>query len=275
METRFAADPVAFRTYTTEQIRRNYLVENVLVPDEIKMVYSHLDRMIVGGVCPRSPQILEAHHELRTDSFLAGREMGAINIGGAGTIEVDGTTYHLERYDGLYVGMGHRHVVFASDDPDQPAKFYLNSALAHHAYQNEKIDLERAEPTHLGTKAESNERTIYKYIHPDGVKSCQLTMGLTLLKPNSVWNTMPCHTHARRTESYLYFNLPDDGVVFHFMGEPHETRHLVVRNEQAILSPGWSIHSGAGTSNYAFIWCMAGENQTFSDMDAVSMSDLR
>jgi 4-deoxy-L-threo-5-hexosulose-uronate ketol-isomerase len=200
--------------------------------------------------------------------------MGVINIGGTGSVSVDGNGHTLSFRDGLYIGMGARDMEFSSADPDNPARFYLNCAPAHTTYPTEKVTFDDAEPIALGEMAQSNVRTIRKYIHPDGIRSCQLVMGMTALAPGSIWNTMPVHTHQRRIEAYLYFNLPPEDVVFHFMGEPSETRHIVVRNEEAVLSPSWSIHSGAGTRNYTFIWGMVGENQTFTDMDAVAMDDL-
>jgi 4-deoxy-L-threo-5-hexosulose-uronate ketol-isomerase len=210
-----------------------------------------------------------------SETLLERRELGIINIGGAGSAAVDGTIFDLDNGDGLYVGMGAADIQFASQDAANPAKLYLASAPAHTSHPTLKIAIAAAEPMEMGTAQQCNERTICKYIHPDGVRSCQLVMGMTTLKPGSVWNTMPVHTHPRRIEAYMYFNMSRQDLVFHFMGEPSETRHLVVRNEQAVLSPSWSIHSGAGTAAYTFIWSMAGENQTFSDMDAVAMDDIR
>ena len=201
--------------------------------------------------------------------------MGVINIGGKGTVKLDGEEYVLESRDGLYVGMGIKEVIFESEDPEKPAKFYINSAPAHATYPTVKIEISKANPNRLGSLAQSNKRTIYQYVHPAVCKSCQLVMGLTILEPNNMWNTMPCHTHERRMEVYLYFDMEEDTRVIHFMGEPSETRHVVMKNEQAIISPSWSIHSGVGTSSYTFIWGMAGENQTFDDMDHVSMEDFK
>lgn len=275
MEVRNAANPKDVKNYTTERLREEFLIEELFVPGEVKLVYSHVDRIITGGVCPVKAVTLEAGKELRAEYFLDRREMGIINIGPKGTVTVDGTQYTLDTRDGLYIGMGSKEITFASEDANNPSKFYFNSTPAHKTYPTEKIEISKAEPNRLGSLNESNERTIYKYIHPQGVKSCQLVMGMTILEPGSVWNTMPCHTHDRRMEVYLYFNLPDDAVAFHYMGEPNETRHIVVRNEQAVISPSWSIHSGAGTRNYTFIWGMAGENQTFNDMDAVPMNEIK
>lgn len=275
MEVRNGANPRDFKTYTTDRLREDFLIQNLFLPGELKMVYSHVDRIITGAACPINPIKLEAGKELRAEYFLERREMGVINIGARGTVKVDGVEYTLDTKDGLYIGMGSKEIIFTSQDAKNPAKFYLNSAPAHRTYPTEKIEISTAEPTRLGSLEDSNQRTIYKYIHPQGVKSCQLVMGMTILEPGSVWNTMPCHTHERRMEVYLYFNLPEEAVVFHLMGEPTETRHIVVRNEEAVISPSWSIHSGCGTRNYTFIWGMVGENQVFSDMDAVAMKDLK
>lgn len=277
MEMRYPAHPDKVKLYTTDQLRHEFLIEKLFVDDEITLVYSHIDRIITGGAAPVSgPLALTGDpKELGSDTFLERREMGVVNVGGKGTVTVDGTTYAMEKLDALYVGMGAAEVTFASDDKAQPAHFYLSSTPAHNVYPTTHIPKSDAEPLHLGDIVNSNKRTIYKYIHPDGTKSCQLVMGVTLLDPNNMWNTMPAHTHARRMEVYFYFDIEADNVVFHLMGEPDETRHLVIRNEQAAISPSWSIHAGMGTGNYAFIWAMAGENQTFSDMDAVAMTDLR
>jgi 4-deoxy-L-threo-5-hexosulose-uronate ketol-isomerase len=275
MEIRNAIHPRDFKTYTTEEIRKEFLVQHLFIPGEAKLVYSYYDRMIVGGVCPNKALKLEASKEIGAEYFLAGREMGLINVASQGTVTIDGTAYALGRYDGLYVGMGAKEIVFSSEDNKNPAHFYLLSGPAHMAYPTTRIGINDAEKTLLGSAGESNIRTINKYIHPDGVKSCQLVMGMTVLESGSVWNTMPCHTHERRMEVYFYFNLADDAVLFHLMGEPNETRLVVVRNEEAVLSPSWSIHAGVGTSNYTFIWGMVGENQKFTDMDAVAMGDLR
>ena len=277
MEMRYPSHPDRVRSFTTDELRDEFLIPKLFNDDEIKLVYSHIDRVIVGGACPTTATLMLTGdpRELGADFFLQRREAGIINVGGAGTVTVDGETYAMTQCDGLYIGMGAREVEFSSDDSSQPAHFYIISTPAHATFPTTHIPIADAEPVHLGSIANSNERTINKYIHPDGVKSCQLVMGLTLLDPNNMWNTMPAHTHARRMEVYFYFNIADDSVVFHLMGEPDETRHLVVRNEQAVISPSWSIHAGMGTGNYAFIWAMAGENQTFSDMDAVPMSQLR
>lgn len=275
MDIRNAANPKDVKHYDTDRLRDEFLIDALFVPGEVKMIYSHVDRIIVGGVSPTAPTKLEAGAEIRANYFLERRELGIINIGPKGIVKVDGEEYVLETRDGLYVGMGAQDIVFESADSSNPAKFYLNSAPAHASYPTAKIEIEKAQPQHLGAMEQCNVRTIYKYIHPEGVKSCQLVMGMTILEPGSVWNTMPSHTHDRRMEVYLYFNMPEDALVFHYMGEPTETRHIVMRNEQAVISPSWSIHSGVGTQNYTFIWGMVGENQVFSDMDPVAMKDLR
>jgi 4-deoxy-L-threo-5-hexosulose-uronate ketol-isomerase len=277
METRYASHPNEVKSFETSRLRDEFLIESLFAADELTLVYTHVDRFIVGGVLPIGTTIkLEADKkEMGSEYFLERREIGIINVGGKGTITVDGAAYAMEPKDCLYVGLGAQEVLFSSEDQSAPARFYLNSTPAHHAYPTVKVAISEASPNHLGSITNSNERTIYRYIHTGGVKSCQLVMGMTLLKPGNMWNTMPCHTHNRRSEIYFYFDMPEDGTVFHLMGEPQETRHLVVRNEQAIISPSWSIHSGVGTSSYTFIWGMAGENQTFEDMDAVAMKDLK
>lgn len=275
MEIRYANHPNDVKHYTTEELRKEFLIQGLFIPGEIKMVYSHVDRIITGGVCPTNPIKLEGGKELGSNFFLERREMGIINIGPRGIVKVDGETYTLDDKDCLYIGMGAKEVTFESADKANPAKLYFNSTPAHKTYPTTKIGLEDAIHQHLGTPEEGNVRTINKYILPEKVQSCQLVMGLTILEPGSMWNTMPCHTHERRMEVYLYFNLNENANVFHLMGQPNETRHIVMRNEEAVISPSWSIHSGVGTTNYAFIWGMAGENQVFSDMDHVAMKDLK
>lgn len=277
MELRYPAHPEEVKTFTTDELRRHFLIDRLFAPGEITMVYSHIDRIITGGAAPTDgPLALTGDPKtLGAEFFLERREMGVVSIAGPGAITVDGQTYPMTKLDGLYIGRGAREVSFASDDASNPARFYFSSTPAHANHPTTHIPLSNATPQHLGELANSNERTIYKYIHPDGVQSCQLVMGVTLLEPNNMWNTMPAHTHVRRMEVYFYFDLSGENVVFHLMGEPGETRHLVVRNQQAVISPSWSIHAGVGTGNYTFIWAMAGENQTFSDMDPVAMPDLR
>jgi 4-deoxy-L-threo-5-hexosulose-uronate ketol-isomerase len=276
MEIRNAVHPEHAVTFNTDQMREQFLIQELFKPDRIKLIYSYFDRLIVGGVCPMGPLMIDIDEKIIGAPYLLNRrELGLINIGGAGSVAIDGEEVALEFNDGLYIGMGARELVFSSTDQDNPAKFYLNCAPAHTSYPNATVAFKEAEPIEMGAAEQSNKRTIRKYIHPDGIKSCQLVMGMTTLETGSVWNTMPVHTHQRRMEAYFYFGMPQDQVVFHFMGEPTETRHIVVRNEEAVLSPSWSIHSGAGTSNYTFIWGMVGENQTFTDMDAVPMGDLK
>ncbi|WP_312523258.1 5-dehydro-4-deoxy-D-glucuronate isomerase [Anaerospora sp.] len=275
MDTRYGAHPEDAKKYDTSRLREEFLIQELFVPGKINIVYSHVDRMITGAAVPTQPITLEGGKEMGSEFFLERRELGVINIGGPGAVTVDGKVYDMGKYDGLYVGMGSREVVFTSTDPANPAKFYFNSAAAHKAYPTIKVGINEVQPTRLGTQAQSNDRTIYKYFHPQGVQSCQLVMGMTVLEPGNMWNTMACHTHERRMEVYLYFELPEDAVVFHYMGKPDETRHIVMRNEEAVISPSWSIHSGVGTSCYRFIWGMAGENQTFNDMDGVAMTYIK
>lgn len=264
------------KTFDTSQLRENFLIEEIFVQDKISLTYSHVDRVVAGGCMPVSEAVaLEAGSEIGADFFLERRELGAINIGGDGVIIVDGVEHAINSREALYIGKGAKEVRFASVNAEKPAKFYLNSAPAHTAFPTKKITLEMASPETLGDAENCNRRTIYKYLVPGVVDTCQLLMGMTMLEPGSIWNTMPCHTHERRMEVYFYFDMNDDNVVFHMMGKPEETRHLVVRNEQAVISPSWSIHSGVGSSNYTFIWGMAGENQVFSDMDFIPMSDLK
>ncbi len=276
MEVRYPAHPAEFKTYDTTRLREEYLVERLFEVGKTRLVYSHVDRIIIGGVCPADAALqLEAGKQLGADYFLERRELGLINIGGKGTLTIDGQPYELDTRDGIYVGKGAQDLSFASADSSAPAKFYFYSAPAHVSYPTKKVGLNDARQVHLGSLEESNKRTIYQYVHPEVLQSCQLAMGMTLLEPCNVWNTMPCHTHDRRMEVYLYFDMPEDGAVFHFVGEPTETRHIVVRNEQAVIMPSYSIHSGVGTTNYTFIWGMVGENQTFTDMDHVPMDVLR
>ena len=275
IDMRESSHPHEFKVYTTERIRQEFLIQNLFKPDQISLTYSFYDRMIAGGICPVKPLELTGHKELGTDFFLQRREMGVINVGGQGKVMVDGSEFSLARKEGLYVGKDESNVIFSSQNPDDPAHFYMLSAPAHQSLPTAKIDPAGAETVELGGQAESSVRTLRKYIHPDGAKSCQLCMGMTTVQSGSVWNSMPCHTHGRRMEVYFYFDLPGDAVLFHLMGQPDETRHIVVRNEEAVISPNWSIHAGAGTNSYSFIWGMIGENQVFSDMDAVEMADLR
>jgi 4-deoxy-L-threo-5-hexosulose-uronate ketol-isomerase len=285
MELRTAVSPKDVKTYTTQRLREEFLIDDLFKAGEIKLVYSHIDRIITGSAVPVEPITLTAGDELRAEYFCQRRELGVINIGSAGTITIDGKVYNVGHKEGMYIGMGSREIVFASDDPANPAKFYLNSAPAHTTYPTKLIKPE-GEPSEdvviikdenkveLGSLEDANHRVINKYILPGQVESCQLEMGMTALKPGSVWNTMPCHTHDRRMEVYLYFDMPEDAIVMHYMGEPTETRHIIMRNEQAVISPSWSIHAGSGSRAYTFIWGMVGENQDFDDMDNLRNQDL-
>lgn len=276
-EIRFGTNPTDVIKYTTQELRSQFLIPEVMIKDKITCVYSMHDRMITMGVVPVSNAIdLPVFEDLTKASFfLERRELGIINVGGSGTVTVDGTVYELENKECLYIGMGSKSVSFASHSSSIPAEFYINSSPAHKEYPTEKAGLSDANRVELGSKENCNERTIYQYIHEDGIKSCQLVMGFTTLATGSIWNTFPPHTHYRRMEVYFYFDMPKDQVVMHFMGDPQETRHVVMTNKQAIISPEWSIHSGAGTSSYSFIWGMAGENQAFTDMDGESLNTLR
>lgn len=279
MDIRYASHPEDVKFYTTEELRREFLIQNLFQENDVHMVYSHVDRIITAGAMPTTEKVdleknVDCEKNLGVSYFLERREMGIINIGGKGTVVVGDETFELDNRDGLYIGMGNKTIYFTSEDPSKPAKFYINCAPAHTSYPNVKISINDATPLHLGSDEQSNKRTIYQYVHPNVLQSCQLLMGMTILEPQNVWNTMPCHTHERRMEVYFYFDMDDDNLVFHYMGQPHETRHIVMRNEEAVISPSWSIHSGCGTKNYTFIWGMVGENQTFTDMDGIEMKDL-
>ncbi len=276
MEIRFQNSPKETKTMDTAELRENFLVQQLLQDDNIKLVYSHYDRVIVGGVKPVNKTIaLPNHPELKAEYFLERRELGIINIGGAGTVIAAGKEYNLDKLDCVYLGKGTNNVEFKSNAAGNPALFYLLSAPAHHSYPNTLMTKENASPVNLGETATSNKRTIYKYIHLDGIKSCQLVMGLTVLEAGSVWNSVPPHTHTRRMEVYFYFDIPAEQRVFHFMGEPQETRHIVIDNHEAVISAPWSMHFGCGTANYGFIWGMAGENQLFTDMDPAPIAGLK
>lgn len=276
LDVRYSHHPDDVKHYTTSDLRKHFLIEQVFVPDEVMLVYSHYDRIIAGGIMPVTKTLeLESGKELASAYFLELREMGVINIGGKGYILLDDEKFDMDYQDGIYVGRGTKDIRFCSVDPLHPAKFYMNSCPAHQEYPTVHIPLSKANKVHMGDTKNLNVRTINQYVHPAVCKSCQLVMGMTILENGSVWNTMPAHTHARRMEVYLYFNVSPDDFVIHLMGEPQETRHLILRNEQAVISPSFSIHSGVGTSHYTFIWGMCGENQTFTDMDFVRNSDLR
>ena len=260
----------------TANLRENFLVENIFETNKVRFVYSHYDRVIIGGAVPTTtPLPLPNFDSLKADFFLKRREIGIINIGGDGEITADGIVHRISKLGCLYIGRGTKEVTFASNNSSAPAAFYLLSSPAHQTCPTTLFTKEDATPVTVGSSATSNLRTIYKYIHMEGIQSCQLVMGLTVLQSGSVWNTMPAHVHDRRMEAYCYFDLPENHRVLHFMGEPDETRHLVVADRQAVISPPWSIHSGCGTSNYSFIWGMAGENKDYTDMDLVAIKDLK
>jgi 4-deoxy-L-threo-5-hexosulose-uronate ketol-isomerase len=276
MEIRFQNSPKETSQMDTQELRSNFLIENLMQPDKLKLVYSHYDRMIVGGVVPVAKKIsLPNEAELRANYFLERRELGIINVGGKGTITADGKEYEIEKLECVYLGKGTKAVSFSSVSKKEPAHFYLLSVLAHHTYPNKKMTKKQAVPVNLGEAATSNKRTIYKYIHNDGIKSCQLVMGLTVLEDGNVWNSVPPHTHTRRMEAYFYFDVQPAHRVMHFMGEPQQTRHLLLANEEAAISPPWSMHFGCGTASYGFIWGMAGENKEFTDMDPAPIATLK
>lgn len=280
MEIRYSCNQRDFKRYTTEETRKEFLIEKLFEADEVVAVYSHVDRMVTLGCMPVQEIVplekgMDVWHNFGTHTILQRREIGIFNIGGAGDIFVDGTKYHLDYKDCLYITMGAKEVLFSSEDIANPAKFYMVSAPAHCSYETRLITIEEAAKRPCGDSAFSNKRVINQFIHPDVIKTCQLSMGMTSLEEGSVWNTMPAHTHERRMEVYMYFEIPKDQVVFHLMGEPTETRHIVMQNEQAVISPSWSIHSGAGTASYTFIWAMGGENQEFDDMDNIVPTDMR
>ena len=276
LEVRNAANSKDVKHYTTERLREEFHISNLFTKDNIRMVYSHIDRIITGGLMPVFQELkLKAGKELAADYFLQRREMGCINIGGKGVITIDGVEYEMNPRDGIYIGMGNKEIKFKSCDSEDPAKFYISSCPAHKEYPIVKIDITKARKVPCGSVEECNKRVINQYIHPEVMQSCQLAMGLTQLETGSNWNTMPCHTHDRRMEVYLYLDMEDNDVVFHMMGEPTQTRHIIMHNEEAVISPSWSIHSGVGTKAYSFIWAMCGENQEFTDMDHIETKDLR
>ncbi len=275
-EERFASHYSDVKKYDTAQLREHFHIEKVMVADQIMLVYSHYDRFITGGAVPRTKTLeLTTFNLLKSVHFLDRRELGVINVGGKGQIIVDGTPFIVDYKEALYVGKGAREILLTSDNPDQPARFYLNSTPAHKELPCRHITLKDANVLQMGSMTTSNERQINQLLVAKVIETCQLQMGMTELKPGSVWNTMPPHTHSRRMEVYFYFNVPEGQAVCHFMGQPQETRHIWMGNEQAVISPDWSIHSGAGTSNYNFIWGMAGENMDYTDMDVVKPSQLR
>ncbi len=280
MEIRYSCNQRDFKRYTTEETRNEFLITGLYKADEVVAVYSHVDRMVTFGCMPVKETVsldkgIDVWHNFGTHFILERREIGIFNIGGSGKVTVDGTVYELNYKDCLYITMGAKEVLFSSDDAQKPAKFYMVSAPAHCSYETRLIKIEDAAKKPLGAMETANKRVINQFIHPSVLKTCQLSMGMTCLEPGSVWNTMPSHTHERRMEIYTYFEIPENNVVFHMMGEGSETRHIVMQNEEAVISPSWSIHSGAGTSNYTFIWAMGGENQEFDDMDTIPTTQLR
>lgn len=280
MDIRYSVNQRDFKRYTTEEVRGEFLIENLYKKDEVVAVYSHVDRMVTLGCMPVNEAVsiskgIDVWANFGTDYFLERREIGIFNIGGAGKIKADGEVFEMGYKDCLYITKGTKEVTFESNSPENPAKYYMVSAPAHTSYNTTFISIEKAAKKPLGSMETSNKRVINQFIHPDVLQTCQLSMGMTVLEPGSVWNTMPAHTHERRMEIYMYFEVPENQVVFHMMGEGQETRHIVMQNEQAVISPSWSIHSGAGTSNYTFIWAMGGENQAFDDMDNIATTDLR
>jgi 4-deoxy-L-threo-5-hexosulose-uronate ketol-isomerase len=275
-DERFAVHVDDFKHYDTEKLRKHFLIDKVFVPGDITFSYTHYDRLMVGGVQPTvQPIKLDTYDQLKSEHFLDRRELGAINVGGNGKVRVDGVEYAVAHKEAIYVGRGIKEVIFSSDNAESPAKFYLNSTPAHHSFPTRKVGKADANVLQLGSSETCNERSIYQLLIHSVVETCQLQMGMTELKSGSIWNTMPMHTHSRRMEAYFYFEIPQDQAVCHFMGPAQESRHLWVTNEQAVVSPPWSVHSGAGTANYTFIWGMAGENLDYSDMDFYKPSELR
>jgi 4-deoxy-L-threo-5-hexosulose-uronate ketol-isomerase len=275
-ETRYASSPEAVKKSDTTELRKEFLIDNLMKKDEIVLVYTHYDRYIAGSAVPvSSPLKLETIDPLKSENFLDRRELGVINVGGDGVITVDGQAFELTYKDALYIGQGSKDVQFESNDSSNPAKFYLNSAPAHHAFPSKKVSKDQAKKLELGSLETANARTVNQMIVSSIVETCQLQMGMTELKTGSVWNTMPAHVHDRRMEVYLYIEVPEGQSVCHFMGQTNETRHIWMQNEQAVISPPWSIHSGSGTSNYTFIWGMAGENLDYGDMDVCNIKDLK
>ncbi|MFR7353880.1 5-dehydro-4-deoxy-D-glucuronate isomerase [Anaerococcus obesiensis] len=280
MDIRYSANPNDVKKYNTEELRKEFLIQGLYKEDQVVSVYSHVDRMVVLGICPVHEQLpitkgIDVWKEFGTSYFLERREAGVFNIGGKGKIIVDGTEYVMNYKDCLYISKESMDVKFISDDSDNPARFYLVSAPAHKVCKTTYIPIEKANKRPMGDVKTSNKRTINQFIHPDVIETCQLSMGMTSLEEGSVWNSMPAHTHERRMEIYTYFEFPENNSVFQFMGQPTETRHLAMQNYEAVISPSWSIHCGCGTSNYTFIWAMGGENQVFDDMDNINIPDMR
>lgn len=275
IEQRYATNPAQIPGMTTQQLRDEYLIQDIFVPGEVRLVYTHHDRIVLGGATPAGAQLaLPTYPELRSDYFLEHRELGIVNVGGTGTVTADGEVFTMVNGSCVYLGCGVRDVVFADAEEGRGAQFYLFSAPAHTTYPNALVEPGQGARYELGDQTTSNRRTLNRYIHADGIQSCQIVMGLTQLHEGSMWNTMPAHTHDRRTECYLYFDLPEDARIIHLLGERQETRHLVVADRQAIIAPSWSLHAGVGTSAYTFIWAMAGENKAYDDMDPAPVADL-
>lgn len=280
MDIRYSTGKNDFKYMTTDELRDEFLITNIFTPDEVSAVYSHVDRIVTMGAMPVKETLnieknIDAWKDFGVTYLLERRELGSINVGGKGKIIADGTEYIMDHWDGLYLPMGTKSVEFVSDNEEEPAKFFICTTPAHTPKKATHIPLDKTIHKHLGSFETSNERTINQYLHPDVLDTCQLSMGLTHLEKGSVWNTMPAHTHERRMEVYFYFDIPEDNVVFHFMGEKDETRHIVMHNDEAVINPSWSIHSGAGTSNYTFIWAMCGENRAYDDQDWIKTPDLR
>ncbi len=280
MDIRYSTGKEAFKRMTTDELREEFLIKSIFVADDVSAVYSHIDRIVTLGAMPVKGELdlaknIDPMKNFGVDYFLERRELGIINIGGDGYVVADGTRYDLVHYDGLYLPKGTKEVKLGSDDAKNPAKFYMSRTPAHTAFPAKHIVFKDAKHVPAGSSEDANERVIHQYIHPDVLDTCQLSMGLTEMAAGSVWNTMPTHSHERRMEVYFYFDVKDDQTVFHLMGEPTETRHIVVSNEEAVINPSWSIHSGVGTSNYTFIWSMCGENRTYTDMDFIATQDLR
>ncbi|WP_320130781.1 5-dehydro-4-deoxy-D-glucuronate isomerase [uncultured Sphaerochaeta sp.] len=279
MDIRYSTGKEPFSRMNTQELRKEFLIQNIFVANDVSAVYSHVDRIVTMGVMPVGQVVslsknIDPMKDFGVNYFLERRELGIINIGGDGVVVADGTTYDIVHFDGLYLPKGTKEVTFASKDAKNPSKFYMNSTPAHQAFPAKQIVFAEAKHVQAGSTEGSNKRTINQYIHPDVLDTCQLSMGLTQLEEGSIWNTMPAHTHERRMEVYFYFEVPSDQTVFHFMGEPSETRHILVHNEEAVINPSWSIHCGAGTNNYTFIWSMCGENRTYTDMDGIKTEDL-
>ncbi|MDY6087327.1 MAG: 5-dehydro-4-deoxy-D-glucuronate isomerase [Succiniclasticum sp.] len=280
MDIRYSANPNDMKRYTTEELRREFHISGLFQPDRVTAAYSHVDRMVVFGCMPVKKEVfldegIDVMHNFGTHYILERREVGIFNVGGNGRIVCDGEVYKLGYKDCLYVTMGTKEVAFTSESADKPAKFYMVSAPAHKPCQTKLLTIKDARKVPCGSSDTANRRVINQFIHPDVLETCQLSMGMTALQTGSVWNTMPVHTHERRMEVYYYFEIPEDNVVFHMMGQPQETRHIVMQNDEAVISPSWSIHAGCGTANYTFIWAMGGENKTFTDMDDIKTPDLR